>query len=140
LLVRHVLAEAIEQRLEGRGGSRRALGQPVQEPQPLHRPIPKGSFGVLQTDALLAVHLVRRPSSRRRFNDRDVDRRGPGEIDAVRDDDQFARHRLQRRARVPEALEVTEELPAGFRKWTCCVASSRDRTVKPLFKHGRPPS
>src|SRR5437867_2077577 len=79
------------------------------------------------------------PSAGRRFDGGDVDRRIGGEIETLGDDDQLARHRLQRRARVAERLEVTEELPACVRTRTRRLPRTGDRTIEQLFKHGRPP-
>jgi hypothetical protein len=55
------------------------------------------------------------------------------------DHDQLARNRPARAARVPERLQMTQEVSPFFWEWTLALAGTGDRTFEEFFKDGRTP-
>src|SRR5262249_13659271 len=107
--------------------------------QPLFRPVPKVACGKRGIRAVMAAHLMCGPAPRRRLDDRHIQRRRAGEIEPRDDHDQLARDGPERAARVPETLQMTEEMSPFFCEGTLALACTSDRAVEELVKHGRTP-
>jgi len=79
------------------------------------------------------------PGPRGRLDHRSIQRRPAGQIEIARDHHEFAAHRLEREPRVPEVVQMPEELSSFVGEWARAVTRERDRTGKEFFKHGRTP-
>src|SRR5713101_5246478 len=88
---------------------------------------------------VMAPHLMRGPTPRGGLDDRRIEEVRASEIETRGDHDQLARNGPERAARVPERLQMAEEVSPFVWEGTFALARTGDRTFEEFFKHGRTP-